>query len=420
LAFVLALTLVGCGDSDRDSGSGWQAVYDTVGDTVVVRTVSGSVWGDTAELLADLRIGQFDGPDEYMFGKIRSLAVGPDGTIYVYDVHAEELRMYSATGDFVKKIGRMGGGPGEYREPDAGLAVLPDGRLLLRDPRNTRINVYSRDGEYIEAWRIRGFWSGRPMWADTIGNVYTGVLLDPAASLPDWRLGVVRYSASGIPGDTIPMPQWDYERPKMYAGSGRNTSDWSVPFTPDAASTFSPLGYTLGGVPTRYAFDLFIAPNHVLRLSRDNWKPAPVAPGERAEQEAMVTSILRRTEPGWRWNGPPIPDTKPSYKDFFADSQGRIWVQLHAEAYELPEDEAVPPPDAPWIDDVTQRWLEPVVYDVFEPDGRYLGMVRAPNGFLPKPPPVARGDTVWAVVLGEMDVPSIVRFRIVRGANGST
>jgi hypothetical protein len=134
----------------------------------------------------------------------------------------------------------------------------------------------------------------------------------------------------------------------------------------------------------------------------------------------MVTTILRRTEPGWRWNGLPIPDTKPPYKDFFVDMQWRIWVQLHAEAYLLPEDAAKPPPDAPWLRDITQRWLEPVVYDVFEPDGRYLGMVRAPIGFLPKPPPIARGDTVWAVVLDDMDVPSIVRYRVVRSVTGST
>jgi hypothetical protein len=36
-------------------------VTDTIGDTIVVRTVSGSVWGGPAELAEELRIGVFEG-----------------------------------------------------------------------------------------------------------------------------------------------------------------------------------------------------------------------------------------------------------------------------------------------------------------------------------------------------------------------
>jgi hypothetical protein len=66
--------------------------------------------------------------------------------------------------------------------------------------------------------------------------------------------------------------------------------------------------------------------------------------------------------------------------------------------------------------DHVQRWIEPPAFDVFEADGRYLGMVRAPDGLLMRPPPVARGDTVWAVVRDEMGVQYIVRFTIDHGA----
>ena len=57
-------------------------------------------------------------------------------------------------------------------------------------------------------------------------------------------------------------------------------------------------------------------------------------------------------------------------------------------------------------------WVEPVAFDVFEPDGRYLGMVRAPEGFSTRPTPVFRGDTVWAVVHGELDIPLVKRFAV--------
>jgi hypothetical protein len=418
LAPLLAAALGACG-GDRSTGVTWHAVYDTIGDTIVVRTVSGSVWGDTAQLVADLRIGQLQGPDEYTFGNILSLAVAPDGHIFAYDSHAKELRRYSSDGTYLGKIGQEGGGPGEYRRADAGLAVLPDGRILLRDPGNNRINVYSPAGEYLDGWRIRGFWSGRAMYADTAGNVYTLVLLNPDVSVRGWEFGVVRYDPQGVPGDTIPEPTWDYEPPRLYAGSGRDQSDWGVAFTPDEAWTVSPLGYLVGGLATRYAFDQFVAPDSVVRIERADWRPVRVSEGERAEQESIAANAMRRTDPGWRWNGPPIPATKPPYKGFFVGGHGRIWVQLHTAAYEIPAEHAGPPESAPWMRDHVQRWIEPVAFDVFEPDGRYLGMVRAPDGLLMRPPPVARGDTVWAVVRDEIGVQYIARFTIGHGAGHS-
>ena len=57
-------------------------------------------------------------------------------------------------------------------------------------------------------------------------------------------------------------------------------------------------------------------------------------------------------------------------------------------------------------------WREPVVFDVFEPGGRYLGQVHAPSGFRTLPQPVIRGDMVWAVVAEPGGLPSVVRFRI--------
>jgi len=420
LTAALAAVLAACGGADRSTGVTWQAAYDTLGDTLVVRTVSGSVWGDTAELVADLRIGRLQGPDEYTFGNILSLAVAPDGDIFAYDSHAKELRRYSGEGTYLGKIGQEGGGPGEYRRADAGLAVLPDGRILLRDPGNNRINVYSPEGEYLDGWWIRGFWSGRAMHADTAGNIYTLVLLNPDVSVRGWEFGVVRYSSQGEPCDTTPEPSWDYQPPRLYAGTGRDQSDWGVAFTPDAAWAVSPLGYLVGGLATRYAFDQFVAPDSVIRIERADWRPVPVSDGERSEQQSIAANAMRRTDPGWRWNGPPIPETKPPYKGFFVGGRGRIWVQLHTEAYEIPAERAGPPERAPWMHDHVQRWIEPVAFDVFDADGRYLGMVRAPDGLLMRPPPVARGDTVWAVVRDEMGVQYIVRSTIDHGAGDPT
>jgi hypothetical protein len=409
---LLTPVLVACAEHGSQTASEWQAAYDTIADTVVVQTLGGSVWGDQAELVAELTIGERGGSDEQMFGEIRSLAVAPDGAIYIFDGSVPALRKYAPDGTYLTTFGRAGGGPGEYRFPDAGLAVLSDGRVLLRDPGNTRISVYSPDGEYLDGWRIRGSGTARPLYRDLLGNSYTQIVLNPLDEVTDWQFGLVRYGADGVPGDTLAAPTWEYKTPSLmatYSGGGGTLK--SLPFAPRGVWTFSPLGYVIGGIPTRYSFDLFLAPSGVLRIERTDWRPVPVAPAERTEHERIVTNMMRRIDPAWRWSGPGIPDTKPPYTGLVVGESGRIWVLLHQEAQQnepdlKDTDEAGASPQLTWI--------EPVAFDVFEPDGRYLGMVRAPKGFSTRPSPVMRGDTVWAVVHGALDVPFVSRFVIRR------
>ena len=54
-------------------------------------------------------------------------------------------------------------------------------------------------------------------------------------------------------------------------------------------------------------------------------------------------------------------------------------------------------------------WTEPTVYDVFEPDGTYVGQVSIPDGVWVV---ATAGDTVWAVTHDEFDIPYVHRYRI--------
>ena len=55
------------------------------------------------------------------------------------------------------------------------------------------------------------------------------------------------------------------------------------------------------------------------------------------------------------------------------------------------------------------RWREPPVFDVFEPDGRFLGMLTLPvRARLMQ----ARGDQVWAIDRDELGVEYVVRYGI--------
>ena len=186
-SFLILLGLLSGGCSSGGQGSdlsSWVAAYDTIGDTIVVRTLSGSVWRDTAQLIPEVSIGVFEGAEEYIFGDVISLAMGHDGTIYVMDRQVPALRVYDADGTYRTTFGRGGEGPGEYKQPDGGLNVLSDGRVVLKDPANARIQVFSPEGEAIDTWRIRGnFNTSQRMIVDRQDRSHALILLDPEANV---------------------------------------------------------------------------------------------------------------------------------------------------------------------------------------------------------------------------------------------
>jgi hypothetical protein len=122
-------------------------------------------------LVEDQRIGGAD-TGAASFNQIRDLAAGARGQIYVLDVQVQEIRLFDASGRFVRLVGRAGSGPGEYREPN-GIRVAPDGSLWVNDHRNARFTVFTADGAYakqvtVPPWGYGWRWDGV---IDTQGRV---------------------------------------------------------------------------------------------------------------------------------------------------------------------------------------------------------------------------------------------------------
>lgn len=410
-----------CGPGESATGieAEWRVTRDTTGDTITVRTVSGSVWRDTSRLVEEMRIGRVEGAPEQTFGAIRGLAVGPDGAIYVLDRQVPALRVYRPDGTYLRTIGSEGSGPGEYDRPDGGVAVLPDGRVLLRDPGNGRINVYAAAGDFLESWRIRGGrFTGQPFYVTDDGRPHHPVF-EFTDEGTEWRL--VRFSGDGSRADSVLVDHWAYDTPRLEAryesGDNRSFSVANVPFTAAAVWTFSPRGYLVGGVSTEYRFELLRRDEPVLRVEREA-EPVPVLQEEKANHRERATASMRNTDPNWSWDGPRIPDAKAPYRSLMADEEGRIWVRRHTRSQPIPEEEIEEPDDGPNAIPPL-RWREPLIFDVFASDGRYLGPVRTPEGFQTNPQPVIRGDRVWAVAEDELGVEYVVRYRLVRGEGES-
>ncbi len=409
---VLGVACSSGGDSDNPWGS-WEALIDTVGDTITVHTVSGNVWGDTMVLEPELSIGVLEGADEEMFGSVRSLAVTDSGEILIVDAQVPAIRRFAPDGRYLGDIGRKGGGPGEYERP-ASIRILPDDRIVLRDEGNGRINVYAPDGEPLTNWRLPSggtFSTSRPLYVDTAGNTYTMVLLEVGADVTEWTYGLAKFTPEGEHSDTVRAPTWDFEPAVVVARREGSSSSNSVPFTPSATWTFSPLAYAVGGVSTDYRIDHYRTDAPVLRMERD-WTPVPVLAEEKAERERSITENFRRGFGSWRWNGPPIPDIKAPFSAIMVDDEGRTWVRVSQRGYEYRSEEEARDEEER-TERPQQRYRERIVFDVFDADGRFLGPVKVPDEFQSFPQPRMRGMTVWAVTADDLGVNRVVRFRMV-------
>jgi hypothetical protein len=410
LLFLLAAFACSRTDSSSSNSAEWRAERDTVGDTIIVRTVSGSTWGTPARLVPRVSIGVVEGDENLMLGNVRGLAVAPDGSVYLTE-DTPLLKKFGPDGAFIKVFGRMGSGPGEYRRPDGGLAVLPDGRVVIRDPGNGRLSVFTPEGEPAGTWRIRSsFNTSRRLYADTAGNLYTLILFDPEARVDEWVMGLQRFAPDGNEGDSIRAPTWKYEKGEIKGEKEGNSSMNEVPFWPSDSWAWSPLGYYVGGVSTAYRIEIF-RPGSPLRIER-NTVPVPVQPEEAADLKRVATDNMVRNFPGWVWNGPEIPRVKPPFRVVYAGDDGRIWVLLSRPG--VRDSTAPTMAGTGTFQYSVSTWKEPVAFDVFEPDGRYLGEVQAPDGFQTWPEPIFRADTVWAAIEDSDGVRYIHRMEIVR------
>jgi DNA-binding beta-propeller fold protein YncE len=125
-------------------------------------------------------------PSSLGLGWLGALAIGPDSNLYVTD-HSQRVTVISPTGTVLRRWGKPGSGPGEFRfiAPDPGnptatmgkIAVGPDGKVYVSDSGNGRVQVFTPQGRFVR--RLGSYGSGRgqflrplELMADSAGNVY--------------------------------------------------------------------------------------------------------------------------------------------------------------------------------------------------------------------------------------------------------
>jgi len=380
--------LTGC--SGGDASTGWEVSVDSsAGYPVVVNTPPGDVIAPTWELVEEVRIGAVEGTGPEVFGEIRGLAVLDDGRVAVLDYQAQAVRLFAPDGTWMRTFGGRGAGPGELADAN-GLIATADGHLLVHDPGNDRRTLFHPDSGLVATLPvdIRSYGYTWASVEDERGVVWdTNVIL-----LPDGggRIDILQgMNRQGVLSDTVelgrrPPISLQDEAPGAYRWSrpdGMGGGVMSVPFWPRGFRKLDGSGH----------FWQKAADVNDYRIARTTWagdttlvfeSRRPTRPVEGAARDSAIEAIRERVQQELDWSR--IPAERPVVEGLHVATDGRLWVHVGAPGQALH-------------------------FDVFGPDGVYQGTATTEMRLRPYMPPVIRGDTVWAMVTDELDVPYVVR-----------
>ena len=330
------------------------------------------------------------------------------GAYWVFDDPTNTIFVFDSAGKFVRKVGRVGKGPGEFKF-DGGMSALADGRVAVWDDGNARVSFFSLDGRYQTSWRVPpGSVRFRALGEDRAGQLYvkrTAFMESVGNQVPHGREVLLRLRANGV-GDTLFAPDLHIPNVEYEMGSengGDNTTAvfmTEAQYAPKMLWDWHPDGFFVTGHGALYQVTLFRTKERPIRIER-TFAPVSVSAEERKTEELSILG-----DPSRAWRGPPLPATKPPLMDLFIARDGRIWARVPAPSTSAVTDN---PDKRPGKPQKITTYRTPVLWEVFSREGAFLGRVAFPGRAKLMQ---ADGNRVWAIQLDDDDLPSAVRYRI--------
>lgn len=311
-----------------------------------------------------LSIGTADGPEGQQLFRVGDALRLSDGRILVENRGTSEVRVFGPDGAFLHAVGGPGEGPGELREV-GGLAVSGDSLFVL-DRGLGRISLFDLDGAFRLSFRL-----------DPTG--------DPVRPLRLYRLsgrfsdGSFLLAPRAFPADMRERPTlfWDSVPHLLYSGNGAlrdtigtfggleifATPEFSTmpPFARHSVAALRQDRFVVGR-SFAWRLESYGPDGRLLRVVRRTGKPPPVTPEGAARilegRLAGIEDEERRRRTRDRYDALELPERMPAYSDLVVDGEGHLWVKEYRPPWET----------------------GPEAWNVFSPEGRWLGSVDLPEG----------------------------------------
>lgn len=396
---LIIIGSTGCGEPASHDGP-THTVQDSAGITIV--TNHHSTWSSPEAWEVSrrpvLRIGELDGPLEFTFGNIRSVGWLPDGRVFVGDDQAHSISIFSPDGDFLETVGRQGEGPGEL-QAFLTVSLYRGDSLWVYDYRQRSVTIFSPQMAFARRFR-------NPVIE---GNYWV------RSTLADGRFLLFSPGRRRVPGGVGIVPD----------------TSFVIVSAPDGASVD-----TVGAFEISKAEVLsdgssrppFLGPYGALVGDGDRivWTEGVAFEYVESTPSGTVRRIVRISESPVSVTDEIIRDFKTHYVEFVSGSpEGNLgWINRTLEegtyVSELPSTSADLRVDAlrnVWVGRYRFPGLVTKEWEVFNPEGVWLGTVRTPQGFSVHEIGV---DRIIGVAKDDYDVPYVQVHRLDRKRAGGS
>ena len=388
ISLTAALLLPGCQGESTNSSA---ARRDTLPNGVVTVTYDALPRAPADTFVAVVRIGSVDASEGVAFGDVRGIEVGADGTIYVLDFQASEVRAFTPGGEHIATLTRRGEGPGELLQAN-GMVFDGAGTLWVQDHGQFALIGLSPAGTEL---------TRRPMMVTGYGFVWNVTVDDDGVFWQPWSHSDPR------PGGRKPgLHAGSYRR--YYKSFDPKTASYDSVFLGEATSQAYMIQYEGGNSVFGLPFDtgpitamdrtgaIWTGSSDLYRLARlnrsgdttlvlsiDELGP-PITAEDRDDWLERFNRFQERAPALKAELAALFPERKPVFDQLIVDDERRLWVRR-----------SVPRGESP-------------AYDVFDAEGEYLARVRMPPDMHPYIPFVIRRGRLYGVVRDSLDVPYVV------------
>jgi len=401
-ALLMLMQLTAC--SLGGSGGEWAGTTTDSAGIVIVQNPEGGMWTDPEVWTLDeeLRIGTLGGDLNYQFGQVGAIALNSRGEILVSDNQAHEVRVFSNAGSYLRTVGRPGSGPGELGRGQLSVLVGPGDTLLVPDQRNRRINRYAPDGKGLGSAPLDPERERALRYKlNSVGDMAVQVrpVRSPNGPAADTMDAIRVIESSGAFGDTILL----FPSGGLFQGSGIHY------FTPEPWWDVTDSLTVLYGVNSEYRIGSYGRDGSLRRIISMPYEPALIT-------DRDIRAIFAYLDRAWLDAGVPpsrlpanhaqvhFAEFFPVFSQFHAGGDGSLWVQRVRSPGDLSDEEIE---RYNFIEDFgSPDW------EVFDREGRFLGVVSMPPRFQPR---VFIEDKIYGVWRDELDVQYVIRLRIVEG-----
>ncbi|MDT8340086.1 MAG: hypothetical protein RQ751_01120 [Longimicrobiales bacterium] len=399
LALASLLTAAACG-GDSGRGGEWQGtVQDSAGIPVVHNTGPGIWSGEPGWALEEVfRVGGLDAGTEGEFSLVVGVDADADGRVYVADQQARHVQIYHPDGSFAGTLGAPGEGPGEFGPALMGVFVSAT-HVRVPDLTNQRVNLFTLEGasDGVVPFRLTG---GVPVrWDEAAGDVLTaqlrGMDVEGMAALP---LGdpIITVTGEDAQPDTLGY------LPKGQSLSFAGGQPRIRLFEPEPVWDVDGSGRLAAAMNGEYRIEL----RRDGAVERVVTRPVERRPVTERDQERVRDMMGRLMAPQ---GAPPqvlaqiissieFAEYFPAFAQVMLGPDETLWVQ-RIRAVEQ-------------VDDATEfnpQDLGSPDWDVFDADGRYLGVLTMPGTFQPLR---LVGDVLYGIETDDFDVQSVVGYRV--------